>query len=416
MERKAIEAKKERYRLRAVGDLTRGVSRERELEASLRYALHSIMGALSVTRGFICTLNGGNVEVVVSRGVSVEGDAIEFDDELISFFGRRESPFSYSSKKISDSAREKLSRVSQMLGRDMVISPLKTGRMFVGVIFLGEKIDGTPLGKKDQELLSVMSRFLAAEINSRMIVEEVTRLNEILSEKVKENEKLISSLRSVYFQTIMALATAIDAKDPYTRGHSERVARISKAIAVELSLPEEEVSAIYMAGILHDIGKISTGKEILSKKGRLTAEEIKHVRKHPEVSYRILSKVKFPHPRIPEFALFHHEWYGGGGYPRGFRGEEIPLGARIIALADAFDAMVTDRPYRSGKALSDAISEIISYTGTQFDPLVVKAFLRSISKECSASDRRKRILSCLPAERIDDAAVHRIKKYLEKLD
>ncbi|RMG58708.1 MAG: HD domain-containing protein [Deltaproteobacteria bacterium] len=412
MERERIDVKRERFRLQAVEDLTRGVTRERELEDSVRYALHAIMGALGVKRGIIIVLNGPQVEVHCSRGVTLEGEIEAFPEEVLSFLGRREVPFIYESENTPPEVKRALEPLTEPLGREVLLSPLRAGRVFAGVVLLGDKVDGNGYSRKDRELVAVMSRFIAAEVNSRLSIEELTRLNAALSQKIEENVRLITSLQSVYFQTIMALATAIDAKDPYTRGHSERVAKISRAIARSLDLSPEEIRAVYMAGILHDIGKISTGKEILSKRGALTDDERETVRRHPEVSYRILSKVKFPHRGIPEFALHHHEWFDGSGYPSGLKGEEIPIGARIISLADAFDAMITDRPYRRGKTLTEAIKEIVRYSGTQFDPAVVKAFLRVLREEFSSPEKRKEVISAVPRRVASEFSPHIITEYL----
>lgn len=381
-------AKREQYRIRAVRDLTKGIPREGEFVSSLKFALRSVLGALTVSRGAIVTYNDWDVEFVVARGFTVNETKLTLPGHLQNYFTGRDTSFSLLNPRIKRDVCEYFTSLTPKAEEVVFVSPIKSGRTFFGFIMLGMKIDGEHPARRDLELLNVMTHYLAAEIHSRRVIVDVAGLNMSLSAKVKENVKLISSLRSVYFQTIRALAAAIDAKDPYTRGHSERVARISREIAKTMGLEDNSVNAIYMAGILHDIGKIATEEKILSKKGTLTGLEKSRVKNHPKVSYKILSKVKFPDPNIALFALYHHEWINGGGYPFGKQGEEIPLGARIIALADAFDAMVADRPYRRGKNLRESVKEIIEYSGTQFDPEVTCAFLEVLKSEVEDGMRR----------------------------
>jgi HD-GYP domain-containing protein (c-di-GMP phosphodiesterase class II) len=216
----------------------------------------------------------------------------------------------------------------------------------------------------------------------------VVRLNEVLQFQVGENGRLLAGMREIYFYTIRALAAAIEAKDPYTRGHSERVAKISVTIAKRLELPEKEVQAIHIASILHDVGKIGTSHSILMKPSPLTEDETREIRKHPQTSFDILSEIRFPYPDVPQLARDHHEWLDGTGYPNGKREGEISMGARIIALADAFDAMVSSRPYRDGLPLVDALGEIRSCLHRHYDPNVGRMFFRSLRSD----------LACDPGE------------------
>lgn len=379
------KAKRERYRIKAVRDLTNGIPKESEYKSSLKFALHAIMGALTVSRGAIVTYKEWEIEHIVSRGLHLRDKNLHFGDFLKTYFQRRDSSFSLLNPRINGRVKKYFSDINKGGGRVEFLSPIKSGRSFFGFIVLGAKINGNSPSRKDLELLNVMTHYLAAEIHSRRVICDVADLNVTLSAKVKENAKLISSLRSVYFQTIMALATAIDAKDPYTRGHSERVARISREIAKRMGLEEDTVNSIYMASILHDIGKIATDESILLKQSELTGSEMERVKHHPKVSYKILSQVKFPDPNIALYALYHHEWVNGEGYPYGRKGDEIPLGARIIALADAFDAMIANRPYRNGKNLKESVREIVACSGIQFDPHVACAFLEVLKNEVKGS-------------------------------
>jgi len=177
-----------------------------------------------------------------------------------------------------------------------------------------------------------------------------------------------------FMNFVSALASSIDAKDPYTHGHSRRVTLYSLAIAQALGLESEEVEDLELAGYLHDIGKIGMPQEILQKPLALTDEEFDIVKKHPLNGVRILENLKNLQ-RVSNFILHHHERLDGRGYPRGLAGDEIPLGARILAVADAFDAITSDRPYRRKSSVHDALLEIQRHAGRQFDPQVVRVFV-----------------------------------------
>lgn len=190
-----------------------------------------------------------------------------------------------------------------------------------------------------------------------------------------DNARLYSSLREYYLSAVQALAAALEAKDVYTRGHSVRVAKWARACARVLGLSAEEQEQVYLAGLLHDVGKIGVREDILLKPGHLTAEERKEMQGHPEVGARILEPARFPAAVIAA-VRHHHEDYGGGGYPVGLAGEENPLLARIIRVADTYDAMTSARPYRQALTAQQAREELRRCAGQHFDPRVVDAFLR----------------------------------------
>jgi response regulator RpfG family c-di-GMP phosphodiesterase len=194
-----------------------------------------------------------------------------------------------------------------------------------------------------------------------------------LEQKVAEQARKI---RAAFLNAITALAHALEAKDRYTSGHSQRVAETSVAIARELGLPQEGIEKIRLAGLVHDIGKIGVRESILNKASRLADEESLHVRCHCEIGEHILDPV-VDDKEILLMVRHHHERYDGHGYPDGLCGEQIPLGARILAIADAYDAMTSDRPYRAALGTEVACLETERCKGTQLDPSVVDAFLKS---------------------------------------
>ena len=186
-------------------------------------------------------------------------------------------------------------------------------------------------------------------------------------------------LQEAEIDTISVLVLTEEAKDPYVRGHSKRVAQYSLAMAKEIGFSEEEQKIIERAGILHDLGKIGIVDSILNKPGKLDEEEWKIMREHPQRGLKILEPLKFM-PAEKEIILHHHERYVGGGYPDGIKGEDISMGARIMAVADAFDAMNSARPYREPLPKDAILAELKRASGTQFDPIAVKAFLGLLQK------------------------------------
>ena len=190
-----------------------------------------------------------------------------------------------------------------------------------------------------------------------------------------ENSFLYEDLQQLVIGMLRALTSSIDAKDPYTCGHSERVAWIASRIAEAAGLDEQRISRVHLAGLLHDVGKIGVPEAVLTKPGRLTKAEFAVMRKHPEIGARILSGIKQMQDLVPG-VLYHHERMDGHGYPEGLAGDDIPLFGRIIGLADCFDAMTSNRTYRRALPLEVTLTEIRRYAGTQFDPQLAEAFLK----------------------------------------
>lgn len=189
-----------------------------------------------------------------------------------------------------------------------------------------------------------------------------------------ENATLFSDARGLMMGLLHALTSAVDAKDAYTCGHSQRVALFGREIAVAAGLPEQLCDRVYMAGLLHDVGKIGVPEEVLRKPGKLTNEEFAEMKKHVDIGARILRDVRQVDDLIPG-VLYHHERYDGKGYPHGLAGQDIPLIGRILCVADSFDAMTSNRTYRKALPLEVALMEIRRCSGTQFDPMLADAWL-----------------------------------------
>lgn len=197
-------------------------------------------------------------------------------------------------------------------------------------------------------------------------------------EDITERVRLVSDLKDLYIGTITTLSEVIDAKSNWTRGHSERVTGYALIIGKAMGMPEQEIDDLRIAGLLHDIGKVGTYDYLLDKKGQLSDEEYLIIQAHPKYSARLLSPIRQLR-HIISWVRHHHERWDGKGYPDGLKEEEIPLGAKIICVADAFDAMTSDRPYRKALGKEKAIEELRRCGGIQFDPRIVDLFIRGLN-------------------------------------
>lgn len=230
-------------------------------------------------------------------------------------------------------------------------------------------------------------RTLDVDGTSRELDALATAFNELMGGLMAAE----AETQSAYLGAIRALAAALDARDPYTAGHSERVSALSVLIARQLQLNETEVDIIRLGALLHDIGKIGVADHILRKPGPLSADEFEQIRRHPGLGARILRKVPFLEPHLAIVEL-HHERPDGKGYPFGLLGDNIPLDARIVHVADAFDAMTSARAYRPARAASVALVELQRYSGTQFDSASVDALREALAQSTSAPERQLQAL------------------------
>lgn len=234
-----------------------------------------------------------------------------------------------------------------------IVSPLSIRGKLVGMLFLGRNGVHSPFSLSDVELVSVLSGQAAAAI---------------------ENARLYEKLQQSYLSTIVTLSAIAESKDFYTDKHMKDIAEYSVDIARTLGLSETDVEHIRMAALLHDLGKIIVPDNILKKPGRLSEEEMAIIRKHPSQGAKMIESIE-PLREAREIIRHHHECFDGSGYPDGLKGEEIPIGARIIAVADAFDAMTTNRPYRKALPMEKVVQELKEFSGIQFDPTIVDAFI-----------------------------------------
>ncbi len=237
-----------------------------------------------------------------------------------------------------------------------------------------------------QELAFGAHRIASGDFSQRINVRSRTELGDLgdsfnlmtdqLEHYIKDLQRSADENRELFLGTVKGLAAAIDGKDPYTRGHSERVSRMSMAIAQRLGLTDDECEKIRISALLHDVGKIAIDDNILKKPSALTDDEFLIMKQHPQKGYKIMSQIRAMKEFLPGMYM-HHEMINGQGYPQGLKGDQIPLMAKVVAVADTFDAMTTDRPYQQAMKFDDAVARIQSFVGTRYDPRVVSAFVEA---------------------------------------
>ena len=251
--------------------------------------------------------------------------------------------------------------------RQVIIVPLVEGKNHFGWLAAFNHTENDEFGTVEASLLNSIGAILGIHAGNR--------------ELYRQQAEFLASV-------VRALTSAIDAKDPYTCGHSDRVARIAVCLARELECDSASLNTLYMAGLLHDIGKIGIDDNVLRKPGRLTDAEFEHIKLHPELGYKILADIKQLQDVLP-VVLHHHEQWDGRGYPHGLKGEKSPILARITAVADAYDAMTSDRPYRKGMPV-ERVEEIFREgAGQQWDQQVIDAFFR-VKHDIAELSRRER--------------------------
>ncbi len=259
---------------------------------------------------------------------------------------------------------------NEMLNADpellsIISVPMIVGRETVGILVLMHRYSGREdhpgdYSPQDIATISVFAGQAALVLHNTLL-------------------KIENGKKEVYLETIAALVSAIDAKDRYTRNHSKNVARVAVMLSHGLKLSAREIQTIEYGALLHDIGKIGIPETILNKKGRLENEEFERIKTHPVIGIRILQPVDFLQS-IHAIVHCHHERIDGKGYPNGLKGEDIPFEARIVSIADAWDAMTSDRSYRKGMTMEQAMFELQEYAGTQFDAHMVRAFITMVKQ------------------------------------
>jgi putative nucleotidyltransferase with HDIG domain len=369
----------------ALTDLASETSSTHNFEEVTRASLHTLLGALAIPRGAIAryTARPRQLKIVAAKGLAgAVGQRIALDRDEVERLAHRARPISTDAG--SDGLTHFLERNGEMLKRlrAHISVPMIARGELMGLIFLSEKFTRAEYNEEDIQIISAISRSIAiAFYNHRLLLS--------LKRKAEENRRLYGEMRQMYRDTIRAFGAAIDLKDAYTSGHSDRVAKYAEAVAREIGLTGQELEHVGVAAYLHDIGKITVDRAIINNPRPLTAKEFGELNKHATTGFEILSNIRKPWDEIAYMTKCHHEKVDGTGYPQGLRGDEIPLGSKIVTLADSFDAMMTDRPYRSRLSLEQTLADLRKHTGKQFDPEVVAAFCRLLLKEINGTARER---------------------------
>ena len=382
----------------ALADLGQEIADTSDFEEMLRAALHLLLGTLAIRRGAVAEFDrqAQALRFVASRGLGdeppqnlpLESEEIEallglglcglmIDDETPAF-----TRFVSRHKELLDSLQVEL------------IVPLVVRNDLTGLVLLGGKASGEAFTADDRDVVCSMSRHIGVGIHTQRLLRE-------LEQQVERNRHLYEGIRAIYSDTVRAFAAAIDIKDKYTQGHSERVGKYSEIIAREMGWSDEEVEGIAVAGYLHDIGKLVVERDIINAPYRIDAKQSSELNRHPAAGYEILKPIHHPYADIPLSARYHHERIDGRGYPDGLTGSQIPIGAKIVTLADSFDAMTTDRPYKKRRTFEEVVEDFRRNTGKQFDPVVVTAFCRALLKEINGETKPRRIIKILGRDYIE---------------
>ena len=245
------------------------------------------------------------------------------------------------------------------LNGSIISIPLKTKKHHIGVLTIFNSKEHEEFTGENLHLISIFANFASTSL---------------------ENLRLYDEIEKSYFETVSALVGALDASDTYTKGHSDRVMMYSQAIAEELEIPAEKIKMIKFGALLHDIGKIGISEDIIQKPGKLTEEEYHTIMEHPIIGGKILEGIGFLKD-ARQIVMFHHERLDGSGYPHGLKGKDIPLGVRILQVADVYDALSSKRPYREALSAKESIDIISKDTGTHFDSRVIEAFIKYLKSE-----------------------------------
>lgn len=374
----------------ALAEIGHEVTHKQNFQDMIRTSLHLVLGSLAIMRGGVARFSrfGHELNMLVMRGL---GDNFPLN---LSLCYEDERQFLVNGLAPIEVQHAKVLPFFQVYDRSFdtknieLVVPLVIRDELVGVIFLGEKATGEPFTSYDKEIICAMSRHIGVGIAQRNMMAELER-------RAEENRHLYEDLRMTYKDTVKAFAAAIDCKDKYTEGHSERVGKYTEIIATELGWDAEHTEGAAIAGYLHDVGKLAVDRNIINSPTRITASENAQLSKHPTVGYEILSPIHHPYAEVPLAAKYHHERLDGRGYPDGLYDKEIPYIAKIVNLADSFDAMTTDRPYKRRRISEDVIDDLHRSAGKQFAPELVTAFCRAMLKELTNEKKEKRFRKLL---------------------
>jgi hypothetical protein len=402
----------------ALADLGQEIADSGDFIEMVRTSLHLLLGTLAIRRGAVLELPP---HLEMTNPLALWGFGEDYDARFIVDAATREAFLSATNGalqvdeegSVNESLFESFLEAHRPEYRVQLIElivPMIVRGNLTGLVLLGGKATGEPFSTEDIEVMRAMVRHIGVGIHTHRLLAEVKH-------RAEENRRLYEDLRAIYRDTVRAFAAAIDVKDKYTQGHSERVGKYSEIIARELGWGEEEVEGMAIAGYLHDVGKLVVERDIINAPYQIDAKQSSELNRHPAAGFEILSPIHHPYADIPLMAKYHHERLDGRGYPDGLTDEQIPLGAKIVSLADSFDAMTTDRPYKTRRAFDEVVKDFRRNTGTQFEPQVVAAFCRALLKELNGETKERKFLKMLGKNYLDaERDTPLLKELLSELD
>jgi HD-GYP domain-containing protein (c-di-GMP phosphodiesterase class II) len=369
----------------ALAELGHEVTHKQNFQEMIRTSLHLLLGSLAIMRGGVARYSrfGHELNMLAVRGLGDDfplSMALCYEDER-QFLTNGLVPIDVSQAKVLPFFQV-YDRSFETKKVELLI-PLIIRDEIVGVILLGEKANGEPYNSYDKEIICAMARHIGVGIAQRNLMAELER-------RADENRHLYENLQTTYKDTVKAFATAIDIKDKYTEGHSVRVGKYSEIIAEELGWDIDQIEGAAVAGYLHDVGKLTVESKIINAPYRINAKENAELNKHPGIGYEILLPINHPYADVPLAAKYHHERLDGRGYPDGLYDSDIPYIAKIVCLADSFDAMTTDRPYKRRRPANEIVADLRHNSGKQFAPELVTAFCRAMLKELTGEKKDKK--------------------------
>jgi putative nucleotidyltransferase with HDIG domain len=403
---KKLDLKRLLFSMSSLVDLGQEATSSKDLSAKMKAALYVITGMFSVPTAALFVYNPQRkiLRLFVEKGRRARERRVNGIPLLPEHIKRFRMNDPHTLRDMAESAFFVRNKEVFSDLQTTIFLPLFAKGDFVGAIALGRKLGRTPFRQGEKDVLRVIAHQMAITLHNARLFLEVAK-------KAAENKKLYSSMQQIYQDTIQAFATAIDAKDEYTKDHSYRVASYAVAIARELGWKKKDVEGIYIAGLLHDIGKIIIDVKVINKGATLSTPELTAIRKHPQISYDILSKIRFPWKNIENFVRHHHERLDGKGYPDSLKEAELSDGVKILALVDAFDAMTSDRPYRDKLPVSEALKEVTRCKGTQFDTKITNTFFNVLRKELNGEAKEPHILPHL-----HNLDMHKVKALSSNFD
>ncbi|MGH9512899.1 MAG: HD-GYP domain-containing protein [Terriglobales bacterium] len=365
----------------ALSDLGPAMTSEREFSQTARVMLSAILQAGGAKEAVLFTFND---KPAFLTSIASDGFALMPDPAVIPLLPKHvhalisaRAPVVLSSGS-SENFLSSNGNVAPELFK--CLAPLKVAGKLVGVVALGRREGDAIYDEDDLQSLALLCHYVALAIHNQS-------LSQTLAQRVSENLRLMASLHGFYDSALESFAAAIDVKHVNIHGHSLRVGRYASGIGEAMEMPANDVAALRSAGYLHDIGKVAVDKRLFAKATSLDPEEFQEMADHTIVGHQIVSGVQFPWPRIAEIVRWHHERADGSGYPDGLGAEDVAMPVRIVGLADTFDAMTSERPYRERLSLGSTLNEIVRLTPQKFDPNAVQGLLLQIRRDAVGSNR-----------------------------